>query len=158
MAEPAGHDEAERLIGILAPELQKVHDEAPPETRWNYVAALALERAFQLLIEPGANPMPPDETPFLPDATAAVVPSRDAMLPASWPARASLRYEREGNLLRVRTRSLNNHETREVLVGIWLRLDEDDRADFIRELQYYHANPAEIGHIARVLASDMARD
>jgi len=53
---------------------------------------------------------------------------------------ASLRYERTESKLRIQTSGLTNHEIREVMVGLWASLDDDDRADHIAELQHYAAN------------------
>jgi hypothetical protein len=47
------------------------------------------------------------------------------------------RYERRGKLLRVTLRGMTNHEIRELLVGLWARLDADDRDDHLRELNHY---------------------
>ncbi len=45
--------------------------------------------------------------------------------------------ELAGNHLHVRFRGVNNHALRDVLVGLWLGLPPDDRADHVRELQAY---------------------
>lgn len=52
-----------------------------------------------------------------------------------------VRYEREQDMLRLTLSNLQNHELREVLVGLWARLDPADRADHICELQEYQSNP-----------------
>ena len=36
---------------------------------------------------------------------------------------------------------MTNHELRELMVGMWARLDAADRADHIRELTSYHTDP-----------------
>ena len=48
-----------------------------------------------------------------------------------------MRYQREHLSLRLTLRSLNNHEIREILVGLWSRLEPEDQADHIAELQHY---------------------
>ena len=58
-------------------------------------------------------------------------------LPAGWSESSYFRYQREHFTLRITTRQLNNHELREVLIGLWSRLNQDDQADHIRELQAY---------------------
>lgn len=50
---------------------------------------------------------------------------------------ALIRYDRRGDLIRVTLTSLTNHELREVLIGLWARLDAADRAAHINELLYY---------------------
>lgn len=52
-----------------------------------------------------------------------------------------VRYEREDDLLRLTLKGLTNHELREVLVGLWTRLDEADRLDHILELHHYAEDP-----------------
>lgn len=81
-----------------------------------------------------------------------------------------LRYEREGELIRLALTNLTNHELREVLVGLWARLDEADRLDHIKGLIHYaigegawlspiagavHSDPGEAGVID--VAALMAR-
>jgi hypothetical protein len=48
-----------------------------------------------------------------------------------------IHYERQGNGIRLRLLSVTNHELREVLTGLWARLDADDRADHINALLHY---------------------
>lgn len=55
----------------------------------------------------------------------------------SFPREASFAYERTGDLMHVKTHGLTNHELRNVLIGFWLTLSEDDRRDHIVELQHY---------------------
>lgn len=63
-----------------------------------------------------------------------------------------VRYERRGGLLRLTLRGLTNHELREVLVGLWSRLDAGDRADHIAELTHYHTDPASwLSPVARAI-------
>lgn len=54
-----------------------------------------------------------------------------------------LHYAREGDYVHVKTVGLTNHELRCVLLGFWLRLNAEDRADFIDELRHYLTRPAE---------------
>ncbi len=58
-------------------------------------------------------------------------------LPHGWSESSYLRYQREHLTLRVTLRKLNNHEIREILVGLWARLDRDDQEDHIAELIHY---------------------
>lgn len=51
-----------------------------------------------------------------------------------------MRYQREHLTLRLTLRSLNNHEIREILVGLWSRLPTDDKLDHIHELEHYLTN------------------
>src|SRR5262249_11891317 len=55
----------------------------------------------------------------------------------SFPPEADFRYHRIGNVLHVVTKSVTNHEMRNILIGFWLTLDEADRRDHIKELQHY---------------------
>lgn len=48
-----------------------------------------------------------------------------------------VRYERQDDLIRLTIKNASNHEIREVMVGLWYRLDPADRADHIRELSHY---------------------
>jgi hypothetical protein len=61
-------------------------------------------------------------------------------LPEGWSESGYMRYQREHLTLRLTLRSLNNHEIREILVGLWSRLDKADQADHIAELQHYFKN------------------
>lgn len=58
-------------------------------------------------------------------------------LPDGWNDNSYMRYQREHLTLRLTLRSLSNHEIREILVGLWSRLDKADQADHIAELQHY---------------------
>lgn len=60
-----------------------------------------------------------------------------AGLPDGWSENSYMRYQREHLTLRLTLRSLNNHEIREICVGLWSRLSADDQADHIAELQHY---------------------
>jgi hypothetical protein len=55
----------------------------------------------------------------------------------SFPSEADFRYHRVGNVLHVVTKSITNHEMRNILIGFWLTLDKDDRRDHVAELQHY---------------------
>lgn len=48
-----------------------------------------------------------------------------------------LHYVRTGKLVKCSLRQMTNHELREILIGYWARLDEDDRVDFVAELVHY---------------------
>lgn len=53
------------------------------------------------------------------------------------PRRCLIRYDREGSFLRLTLNGTTNHEIREVICGLWARLDADDRHDHIAMLQHY---------------------
>jgi hypothetical protein len=55
--------------------------------------------------------------------------------------RVVIRYEREDDLVRFTLENTTNHELREILVGLWCRLGDDDRADHIQELTHYRSDP-----------------
>jgi len=61
-------------------------------------------------------------------------------MPPGWSESSYFRYQREHLTLRLTTRNLNNHEIREICVGLWARMDKDDQADHIKELQHYFEN------------------
>jgi len=46
-------------------------------------------------------------------------------------------YEREGGAIHLKVQHMTNHEMREVMVGLWARLDAYDQHDFIAELIHY---------------------
>ena len=48
-----------------------------------------------------------------------------------------LHYTRTGDLIRCQLKNMTNHELREIMVGFWSRLDQEDRRDFILELVHY---------------------
>lgn len=48
-----------------------------------------------------------------------------------------IRYQRQGEYMRVTLTNVTNRELREVLVGLWARLDQADRDDHINELLHY---------------------
>lgn len=49
----------------------------------------------------------------------------------------TIRYERLGDLVRLTLTNVTNHELREVLIGLWTRLDDADRADHRKALEHY---------------------
>lgn len=53
---------------------------------------------------------------------------------------ARLLYHRQGEMVRLTLTSLTNHELREVLVGLWARLEPADREDHIAELRSYNTD------------------
>lgn len=61
-------------------------------------------------------------------------------LPDGWGESSYMRYQREHLTLRLTLRSLSNHEIREILVGLWSRLDRADQLDHIKELIHYQDN------------------
>lgn len=63
------------------------------------------------------------------------------MVRGTIPQDAMLLYHRQGDRLRFKTESMTNHEMRELMVGMWARLDEADREDHIRELTSYQNDP-----------------
>lgn len=66
----------------------------------------------------------------------------------------TIRYERHDDLIRLTLTDVTNHELREVLVGLWCRLEPADRVDHIRELRHYLADPdAWLSPIAGAIAS-----
>lgn len=66
---------------------------------------------------------------------------------------ARLHYTRDGARVRLQCEGLTNHEIREVLIGVWSRLDADDQADHIRELQHYLGDEsAFLSPLARAIA------
>lgn len=50
-------------------------------------------------------------------------------------------YTREQDMVRLVLSNLQNHELREILVGLWARLDPADRDDHIKALQEYQTDP-----------------
>lgn len=64
-----------------------------------------------------------------------------------------LRYERRGGVVRLTARRLSTHELREVLTGLWRRLDAADRVDHIRALLHYQNDPtSRLSPVAGALA------
>ena len=62
-------------------------------------------------------------------------------MPSDFPPEAEFLYHRKGVGLRLKTRSLTNHELRTVLIGMWLSLDDADRRDHVAELRHYLYEP-----------------
>lgn len=52
--------------------------------------------------------------------------------------RVEVAYTRDGYLVRVTIKGTTNHEPRDLITGLWSRLDEDDRADALNEMRTYH--------------------
>jgi hypothetical protein len=71
-----------------------------------------------------------------------------APLPEGWSESSYFRYQREHFSLRLTLRSLNNHEIREILIGLWARLPSDDQVDHIAELQHYLEPDSRLSGIA----------
>ena len=64
-----------------------------------------------------------------------------------------IRYEREGDLIRLTFTNVTNHELREVLVGLWARLEPPDRIDHIQGLLHYaNADDAWLSPVAAAIA------
>lgn len=62
-------------------------------------------------------------------------------------------YSRTANFLRVIVEGMSNHEIREVMVGLFHRLDDDDKIDHQKELQHYRTDPrAFLSTVAGVIA------
>jgi hypothetical protein len=74
--------------------------------------------------------------------------ARSDSLPDGWADNSYMRYQREHLSLRLTLRSLSNHEIREILIGLWARLDKDDREDHIKELEHYMTPEARLSGIA----------
>jgi len=56
----------------------------------------------------------------------------------SWyPEQCLIRYERQQDMLRLTLWGVTNHELREMICGLWARLDADDRRDHIDMLKHY---------------------
>lgn len=72
-----------------------------------------------------------------------------AKLPKGWSESSYFRYQREHLTLRLTTRSLNNHEIREICVGLWSRMERDDQIDHIKELQHYLEPGSRLSGIAQ---------
>lgn len=53
------------------------------------------------------------------------------------PDTAFFRYDRRAEMLRLTIKNQTNHELREMLIGVWSRLDDADRRDHIAELLHY---------------------
>ena len=63
-----------------------------------------------------------------------------------------IRYERQDLMVRVTLKHVTNHELREVLIGLWCRLDADDRLDHLKAIQLYLRDPgAWLSNTARAI-------
>lgn len=73
---------------------------------------------------------------------------------------AALHYDRFGDDIRLRCRSMTDVETRCLIAGLWAGLDPETRLDIIRELSHYTDNPfspmAPIALTVRQAAHDSA--
>lgn len=79
--------------------------------------------------------------------------------PAAPATDCEIRYARQGDQVRLRLQGLTNHEIREVLVGLWSRLDEADRADHIAELVHYLTDAgSRLSPVARAIADGETGD
>lgn len=70
-----------------------------------------------------------------------------------------LHYYRCGRLLRLELRGLSQLELREVLVGLWARLGDDEREAHMQDLLYFHSDPESFltqraSAVARAVADD----
>jgi hypothetical protein len=73
------------------------------------------------------------------------------------PNDAMLLYHRQGDLLRFKTERMTNYEVRELMVGLWARLDAADRADHIRELESYQTDEdGWLSHVASGISRGVA--
>lgn len=59
----------------------------------------------------------------------------------TFPPESEFRYRRAGDLVRLQTHGMTNHELRTVMVGMWLSLNAEDRVDFLEELLHYSREP-----------------
>lgn len=62
-------------------------------------------------------------------------------------------YDRDGDLVSISLRGMTNHEIRDVLVGLWARLNEDDRRDHVRALAHYLEPGSVMPYVARLIAT-----
>jgi hypothetical protein len=76
------------------------------------------------------NPLPDD-----------IEGENEPLLLDGWSESSYFRYQREHLTLRLTIRNMTNHEMRELMIGLWSRLDSDDRKDHIRELVHYSTDP-----------------
>ncbi len=72
------------------------------------------------------------------------------------PRNATFLYERTVDTLRLKMTGMTNHELREILVGCWASLDEEDRADHIRELEHYSQPGSTLSDVARAIRAHAA--
>lgn len=64
-------------------------------------------------------------------------------------------YHRDGETLRIQTRGMSTHEIREILVGCWAALPEDDKQDHIRELQHYSEESSVLSECAKAVSRNV---
>ena len=70
-----------------------------------------------------------------------------------------LLYQRQGDHVRVKLDGMTNHELRTVLIGLWLRLDAEDAADFVKEIIHYADDPDSVlPPLARAIAIGEGRN
>lgn len=67
--------------------------------------------------------------------------------------KASISYERQGDVVSISLRGMTNCEMRDFIVGMWLRLDEDDRRDHLKALQHYLEPGSTPPYVSRMLAA-----
>jgi hypothetical protein len=58
---------------------------------------------------------------------------------------------------RIRYSGMTNHELRELMTGLWLGLDEDDKIDHIRALEHYLLPDSTPSRAATAIANAIAR-
>jgi hypothetical protein len=68
------------------------------------------------------------------------------------PALVGIGIDLASGYARCRFRGLDNHLLRNVMVGLWLRLDDADRRDHIAELQHYLDPRSRPSALARAIA------
>lgn len=62
-----------------------------------------------------------------------------------------IRYERQGDLVRLTLKNVTNHELREVLIGLWCRLNAEDRTD--HQIALYHYSKIADAYLSPVAAA-----
>jgi len=73
--------------------------------------------------------------------------------------RVVIHYERLDELVRLTFKNVDTRELRQVLVGIWARLDSDDRRDHILELVHYQTDDKSyLSGIATAVRSNAGED
>lgn len=60
-----------------------------------------------------------------------------------------LQYRQQDGMVRLKLQELTNHETREILVGLWSRIDPADQEDHISELQHYFELTSRVSPVAQ---------
>lgn len=66
--------------------------------------------------------------------------------------KSSLAYIRDGHAISIHLRGMTNYEIRDIITGLWARLEEDDKEDHIRALQYYLEPGAVLPLVSRMIA------